>query len=106
MKTISTELAEVLLPAIEHALQNADPGPLTTELFGELLLTQSYDPELMNRATDESRERDRAATAGCGPNCVWFLVWDYYYATPSSGNPYVAAYYTGFNSWKGVTDGN
>ena len=105
MKTISKELAEVLLPAIEHALQNADPGPLTAELFGELLLTHSYDPELVNRATDESRERDRAATIGSGPNCVWFLVWDYY-AAATSGNPYITAYYANYNDWKGVTDGN
>ena len=58
MKTISEELAEVLLPAIEHALQNAEPGPLTAELFGELLLTQSYTPSLVEPATDESRQRD------------------------------------------------
>jgi len=94
-----------LLPAIEHALQNAEPGPLTAELFGELLLTQSYDPELMYRATDESRDRDPASTMGCGPNCVWFLVWDYGHSTVTATS-FVAAYYVGFNSWKGVTNGN
>ena len=105
MKTISKELAEVLLPAIEHALQNAEPVPLTTELFGELLLTQSYTPSLVEPATDEARQRDPSRSIGQGANCVWFLVWDYY-AASASGNSYITAYYTGFNEWKGVTDGN
>lgn len=105
MKTISKELAEILLPAIEHALQNADPGPLTTELFGEQLLTQSYDPALRNNAMDEARARDTDKSNGSGRNCTWFLVWDYA-EYPQFGREYIKSYYANYNNWKGVTDGN
>ena len=105
MKTISKELAEVLLPAIEHALQNAEPGPLTAELFGELLLTQSYTPSLVEPATVESHQRDSSRSVGQGANCVWFLVWKYGDAT-HSGKSYITAYYANYNDWKGVTNGN
>ena len=105
MKTIPKELAEVLLPAIEHALQNAEPGPLTAELFGELLLTQSYDPVLQNNAMDEARARDPGQSIGGGRNCAWFLIWDYA-ESPDYIREYAAAYYANYNKWKGVTDGN
>ena len=104
MKTISDELAEVLLPAIEHALQNVNPGPLTTELFGELLLTQSYTPELVDTALDEAGTIDCMHPTGMGRDCIWFLIWDY--GSQVSHGAYISAYYARYNAWKGVSDGN